>query len=91
MRRLGPTKELFTRGGGKASRPEVDWAGFERLMRTIYRGSMACWCVGVFKRGPKPRAGGSNPLFNRRAWLWTFKKAVGVEPTNKASGRYGWQ
>lgn len=60
--------------------------GMLRLMRPIRQEIDDLLLRGAFSDNPK-LFGMCEPLYDHRAWLWTFLDVEGVEPTNNASER----
>ena len=90
VKRLGrdlmrPTRELF-RLWARHRDGTLTRGGFERLMRAVQRRIDGLLLRGVFSGNAK-LTGMCQPLYDHRAWLWTFVEAEGVEPTNNASER----
>ena len=59
---------------------------WRRWMRPIRDQVDALLLRGAYS-GNRRLTGMCGPLYRHRAWLWTFLKIVGVEPTNNASER----
>ena len=82
---MRPTHELFRLWAryrdGTLSR--VTW---RRLMRPIRAKVDALLLRGAYS-GNRRLSGMCGPLSRHRAWLWTFLKVAGVQPTNNASER----
>jgi transposase len=90
VQRLGrdlmrPTKELF-RHWARCRDGTITRAGMLRLMRPIRKEIDGLLLRGVFSGNPK-LAGMCKPLYDHRAWLWTFLDVNGIEPTNNVSER----
>jgi transposase len=90
VKRLGhdlmkPTKELF-RLWARHRDGTLTRAGFERLIRAVRTRIDHLLLRGVFSGNAK-LTGMCQPLYDHRAWLWTFVEVEGVEPTNNASER----
>jgi transposase len=90
VKRLGrdlmrPTKELF-RHWARCRDGTITRAEMLRLMRPIREEIDALLLRGAFSGNPK-LIGMCEPLYDHRAWLWTFLDVAGVEPTNNASER----
>jgi transposase len=90
VQRLGhdlmrPTKELF-RLWARCRDGTIKRQEFERLMQPIRQAIDSVLLRGVFSGNAKLQ-GMCGPLYERRAWLWTFLDVEGVEPTNNASER----
>ena len=82
---LRPTKELF-RQWSRCRDGTITRAGFQRLMQPLRREVDALLLRGEFSGNPR-LAGMCAPLYQHRAWLWTFVDKPGIEPTNNASER----
>ena len=90
VKRLGhdlmrPTRELF-RHWARYRDGTITRAGMLRLMRPIRGKVDALLLRGVFS-GNLKLVGMCEPLYDHRAWLWTFLDVDGVEPTNNVSER----
>jgi transposase len=90
VKRLGhdlmrPTKELF-RLWARCRDGTITRREFERQMQPIRRAIDGFLLRGVFS-GNRKLQGMCGPLYERRAWLWTFVEIEGIEPTNNASER----
>jgi transposase len=82
---LRPTRELF-RHWARYRDGTITRTGIVRLLRPIRQEIDGLLLRGVFSGNPK-LAGMCGPLYDHRAWLWTFLEVEGVEPTNNVSER----
>ena len=90
VKRLGrdlmrPTRELF-RHWARYRDGTITRTGMLRLLRPIRQEIDALLLRGVFSGNPK-LIGMCEPLYDHRAWLWTFLDVEHVEPTNNVSER----
>lgn len=90
VKRLGhdlmrPTRLLF-RHGARCRDGTITRTGLVRLMRPIREEIDGLLLRGVFS-GNSKLIGMCEPLYDHRAWLWTFLDVDGVEPTNNVSER----
>lgn len=82
---MRPTKELF-RHWSKCRDGTTERAKFASAMQPIRREVEALLLRAVFS-GNARLVGMCEPLYDHRAWLWTFIDEAEVEPTNNASER----
>ena len=90
VKRLGrelmrETRELF-RHWARYRDGTLTRAGWLRVMRPIRQAVDALLLRGAYS-GNRRLTGMCDELTNHRAWLWTFLKVEGAEPTNNASER----
>jgi transposase len=90
VKRLGhdlmrPTRKLF-RLWQRVRDGTLTRRGFQRLLTPLRNEVDRLLLRGIFSGNRKLR-GSCEELYAHRAWLWTFVKYAGVEPTNNASER----
>lgn len=82
---MRPTHELF-RLWARYRDGTLSRVAWRRLMRPIRERIDALLLRGAYS-GNRRLSGMCGPLYRHRAWLWTFLKVAGVQPTNNASER----
>ncbi len=65
---------------------KIGWTTFRRNVRPIRHKIDALFLRGVFSAHAR-LTGMCRELYDHRAWLWTFTRVEGVEPTNNAAER----
>lgn len=88
---LRPTRELFKHWANYRD-GTISRAALQRRMAPVRRTVERLLLRGIQSGGHRPKGGRSfvgtcRELYEHRAWLWTFLRQEGVQPTNNASER----